>query len=95
MGWTLSKAYKEPILGHSGLVENYMSNMFILPGSGLGVVILANTNDYLVTNSMFSSISGSIVLMLMGDAPVRAQGLRKSVQVIWDKHLFLKGLQYE
>lgn len=70
MGWTLSKGYDEPILGHSGLVENYMSNMFILPESGIGVVILANTNDILVTNSMFDSISGSIVLMLLGDTPV-------------------------
>ncbi len=65
MGWSLSKEYEEPILGHSGLVENYMSNMFILPECGIGVVLLANTNDYLVADNMFSTISKSIVLMLM------------------------------
>ena len=29
MGWTLTEEYTEPVLGHSGLVENYMSNMFL------------------------------------------------------------------
>ena len=38
MGWTLTEEYTEPVLGHSGLVENYISNMFLLPESGLGII---------------------------------------------------------
>ena len=34
------------------LVENYMSNMFLLPESGLGIIFLINMNDYLVTNQL-------------------------------------------
>ena len=44
-----------------------MSNMFILPESEIGIVLLSNTNDYLVTNSMMETVSGSIVLMLTGE----------------------------
>ncbi|HWQ58483.1 MAG TPA: serine hydrolase domain-containing protein, partial [Clostridia bacterium] len=70
MGWSLTKKYKEPILGHSGLVENYMSNMYILPDSNIGVVILANTNDYLVAGNMFDAMSDSVPLMLLGYSPI-------------------------
>lgn len=45
---------------------DYMSHMFLLPERGLGVVMLINTNDYLVTNSFTGQISGSVALMLMG-----------------------------
>ncbi len=38
MGWTLTEEYTEPVLGHSGLVENYISNMLLLPESGLGII---------------------------------------------------------
>lgn len=69
MGWSLSNDRKEPILQHSGLVENYMSDMFILPDSEIGVVFLANTNDYLVADAMFDTISESVAKILMGEAP--------------------------
>ena len=52
MGWTLTEEYTEPVLGHSGLVENYMANMYLLPESGLGIIFLINMNDYLVTNQL-------------------------------------------
>ncbi len=87
MGWSLSKEYEEPILGHSGLVENYMSNMFILPESGIGVVLLANTNDYLVADNMFSTISKSIVLMLMNKNPILIS--RNSYLI---SHLLIDGM---
>lgn len=74
MGWTLAETHNQPVLGHTGLVENFMSNMFILPESGIGVVVLANTNDYLVTQNLMNTISGSLVLMLLGEAPVAISG---------------------
>lgn len=52
MGWEYTKYYSKPILTHSGLVENYTSKMFIIPESNLGVVVLVNMNDYLVTNNL-------------------------------------------
>jgi CubicO group peptidase (beta-lactamase class C family) len=70
MGWSLSNEYSQLVLGHSGLVENYISYMFILPESGIGGVILVNTNDYLVANNMIDNIRKSLILMLTGNAPV-------------------------
>lgn len=69
-GWESTVEYGESVLAHAGLVENYMSHMFLLPERGLGVVILINTNDYLVTNSFTGQISGSVALMLMGQEPI-------------------------
>lgn len=87
MGWTLSQQYYGPILGHSGLVENYISNMFILPKRGIGIVLLMNTNDYLVTNGMVDKISGSLVYMLMGGNPIEI-----SKTTYLTSHLFFNGI---
>lgn len=56
MGWMLSEQFDEPMLTHSGLVENYTSNMFIFPESGIGIVVLVNMNDYLVCNNLLTNI---------------------------------------
>ena len=56
MGWEYTKYYSKPILTHSGLVENYTSKMFIIPESNIGVVVLVNMNDYLVTNNLLEDI---------------------------------------
>ena len=66
MGWTLTEEYTEPVLGHSGLVENYMSNMFLLPESGLGIIFLINMNDYLVTNQLADIINKNVIFALLG-----------------------------
>lgn len=87
MGWSLSKKYKEPVLAHSGLVENYMSDMFILPDRGIGVMLLSNTNDYLVADSMFDSISDSIALLLMGASPIEISNTK-----YLQSHLLLDAL---
>lgn len=56
MGWVYTKYYSKPVLTHSGLVENYTSKMFIIPEDNIGVVVLANMNDYLVTNNLLEDI---------------------------------------
>lgn len=66
MGWGYSEQYNQPLLNHSGLVENYTSNMFILPEKGIGIVVLVNMNDYLVANNLL----GNIVLPLIGEEKV-------------------------
>lgn len=70
MGWSLDNSYRETVLGHGGLVENYMSYMFILPQSGIGVVMLVNTNDYFVSNNMINTIGESIILSFMDEEPI-------------------------
>ena len=74
MGWTLTEECKEPVLGHSGLVENYMSNMFLLPESGLGVVFLIHMNDYLVGNQLADSVCKNVLLILLGEEPCDVSG---------------------
>lgn len=69
MGWRSINKYKEPIVEHSGLVENYMSYMFILPESHIGCAILVNTNDYFVANNMMNTIGEGIVLSVFGENP--------------------------
>ena len=56
MGWVYTKYYSKPVLTHSGLVENYTSKMFIIPEDNIGIVILINMNDYLVTNNLIEDI---------------------------------------
>ena len=64
MGWNYStEMFRSPMLWHAGLVENYTSYMFILPEEGIGVVVLVNMNDYLVTNNLI----GNIVNPLIGE----------------------------
>lgn len=38
MGWQYStKMFRQPMLWHAGLVENYTSNMFMIPEKGIAV----------------------------------------------------------
>ena len=43
-----------------------MSNMFLLPESGLGIIFLINMNDYLVTNQLADIISKNVIFALLG-----------------------------
>lgn len=64
MGWCYStNVFSQPMLWHSGLVENYTSNMFIIPEKEIAVVVLVNMNDYLVCNNLI----GNIVMPLIGE----------------------------
>lgn len=65
MGWTLTEQYGEPVLEHSGLVENYMSDMVLLPERELGIIFLINMNDYLVANQLADRMCGNVVAALL------------------------------
>lgn len=56
MGWVYTNYYSKHVLTHSGLVENYTSKMFIIPEDNIGIVVLVNMNDYLVTNNLLEDI---------------------------------------
>lgn len=67
MGWGYAaQYYGRPLLNHSGLVENYTSNMFLIPEEEIGIVVLVNMNDYLVDNNLL----GNIMLPLLGEEKV-------------------------
>lgn len=89
MGWTLTEGYSEPVLGHSGLVENYISNMFLLPESGLGIVILINMNDYLVTNQLADIISKNVIFAIWGKEQYKVSG-----NLFIVRHLLLNGAYF-
>lgn len=64
MGWMYStRTFSQPVLWHVELVENYTSSMYILPEKKIGVIVLVNMNDYLVTNNLL----GNIVNPLLGE----------------------------
>ena len=86
MGWTLTEEETGPVLGHAGLVENYISNMFLLPESGFGIMILINMNDYLVTNQLTDRIGRNVISALLGKEPHEASGSPYLV-----RHLLLDG----
>ena len=70
MGWTLiNKPLKRPALRHSGLVENGMSCIYILPEDNIGVAMTINTNDYFVGTDFADRVGWGVILMLMGDEP--------------------------
>ena len=61
-GWTYSKDPSgQPMLNHAGLVENYTSNMFILPEKEIAVVVLVNMNDYLVGNALLGDVTAPLL----------------------------------
>ena len=63
MGWVFSEEGTEPVFSHSGLVENYASNMYLFPERGIGVAVLVNRNDYLVGNNLMNTV----LLHLLGE----------------------------
>ena len=80
MGWQETTDYKERLLYHSGLVENYFSIMCLLPDSGLGVVTLYNMNDYFVANNLSTTLTIDVLNILMA---MEAVGIGNSDYVIF------------
>ena len=89
MGWILTEEYDETVLCHSGLVENYISNMLLLPERELGIIFLINTNDYLVTNQLADILIQNVVLSLLGKEQDIVSG---NSYVI--RHLLLDGIYF-
>lgn len=86
-GWGVMNNYPEPVVSHGGLVENYITHMFILPESEIAGVIFINENDYLVTNEMTGTILYGVLAMLFDEEPTY---IGASTYVV--KHLLWDGL---
>lgn len=86
-GWGVMDNYPETVLSHGGLVENYITHMFILPKSEIAAVILINDNDYFVANDMTGTMLNGVFAMLFGEEPTYSNKSSYGM-----KHLIFDGL---
>ena len=83
MGWNYStEMFSKPVIWHAGLVENYTSNMFIIPEEGIAVVVLVNMNDYLVTNNLLANMVNPLIGEERQDLPNLYLILHLAIDVI-------------
>ena len=66
-GWKIETNGDDLIYSHDGLVENYLSDMMLLPAKDLGIIMLVNTNDYLVANNAMGQVTDGILRLLVGE----------------------------
>ncbi|BAK44185.1 beta-lactamase class C [Eggerthella sp. YY7918] len=83
-GWaTVKEPLPEPVLRHSGLVETGTSCVFILPDSDIALALVANVNDYFVTNEMMDELGWGVVLMLLGYSLPEISDSAYAVKHLW------------
>lgn len=57
MGWRYSKEmFSQPVVFHTGSVENFISRMFILPEEGIAAAVLVNVYDHFVLTQFLTEI---------------------------------------
>lgn len=56
MGWVVGEWNGLQSIWHTGLNEDFSSNMNILPGKGYGIIILANVNSFTLHNDLMDGI---------------------------------------
>jgi CubicO group peptidase (beta-lactamase class C family) len=56
MGWVAGEWNGLQAIWHTGLNEDFSSNMNILPGKGYGIIILANVNSFTLHNDLMDGI---------------------------------------
>ena len=66
MGWRVESLAGEQILRHGGEVSNFRADMLLVPGRGLGVVTLQNSNNGLVALLGLDQIAVNVVRLLLG-----------------------------
>ena len=68
MGWLVDSIGGVPMLWHTGAVANYHADMLLIPARGgepgMGVVILANVNNFLLETQLGETIKGVGALLL-------------------------------
>lgn len=70
MGWTVMRdPLPRTVYRHSGLVETGMTCMYLVPDMQLGIIFLANMNDYLVGTDLMDRLGWNLVLSVMGETP--------------------------
>lgn len=75
LGWGVLDRDGIEIISHGGLVDNYTSQVFMIPELKIGGVILMNSNDYFVGNIMTGNMLLNVFDMLLGKTPSKTQGM--------------------
>lgn len=90
LGWHLSTG----LVYHGGSTENFQTNLSIMPGKGIGIILLKNSTDlplqelrraipFMPTGS--GNITSGVFSLLFGEKPFTPKGMsRKSVYVVLD-----------
>lgn len=69
-GWTtIREPLPQTVYRHSGLVETGMTCMYLLPEEQLGLILMADMNDYLVGTDLLDRLGWNLVLSIMGASP--------------------------
>lgn len=71
MGWRVESLEGERVLRHGGEVSNFRSEMVLVPGRGLGVVVLTNCNNGLIAQLGLDQIAMHVVRLLLSLPPLR------------------------
>lgn len=79
MGWLVDSIAGVPILWHTGAVANYHGDMLLIPrradAPGIGIVMLANVNNFLLETQLSGTIKG-VGALALGFRPPEQEFLR-------------------
>jgi len=69
MGWFIEQTGKTKIVWHSGIVPDFFGYMAILPDQKKGVVLLMNTNHFIMNGALIE-VGKGVGTLLAGEEPV-------------------------
>src|SRR5215217_39106 len=69
MGWFIEQTGKTKIVWHSGIVPDFFGYMAILPDQKKGVVLLINTNHFIMNGALIE-VGKGVGTLLAGEEPV-------------------------
>ncbi len=69
LGWMLSEVGDERVVSHGGSLENYASQLVLLPDRGVGAVVLFNGNHLLYNTTSHAGLVEDMALVLTGQSP--------------------------
>jgi len=100
MGWYTAEQDGIQYLTHGGDIDSFHADMALLPESGLGVVLLYNTNNLFANFSVFpATINGVVKILSGGEAPeggltMQAFGLVMLAWLLWSLYSGIRKLQH-
>lgn len=71
MGWMSTEYKGEEVYYQSGVLEDQMTMMFLIPDKNVGVVMLFNSGDYLVGKQLMEKVCVGVTDIILGDTPER------------------------
>jgi len=94
LGWRVEQIEDEFILRHGGETANFLSEMVVIPGQQLGVVVLMNCNNVAVARMCNIRIATGLARLLLELEPPRSKlSLRMFYTLVDSLVLVLTGIQ--